>query len=175
MELNQNKRSLPSSTSPRLGFFIDLQRKMVAITKKHRSKVIDFFNHFATACRSRGRVSLKLIQRILGLQIWIGTVFRVSRQFLTSTCDVIRKCLGSRSKYFYPHRSRDLASRLRLDMMFWRRFVLQSPQISFDYILGRLPANKNQMFSDASTSVGMGGVLLFHEGPQREKGVDGIF
>ena len=35
--------------------------------------------------------------------------------------------------------------------------------------------NKSRLFSDACTSEGMGGVLLFHEGPRREKGVDGIF
>ena len=155
--MNWDKRSPPCSASPYLGFSIDLQHKLVAITKKQRIKVINFFDHFSGTCRSRGRILLKHIQSMLGLQIWIGTVFRVSLQFLTSTCDVIRGCLQSGSKFFHPRKSRKLSGRIRRDMMFWRRFVLHSPKISFQYVLGRLPVNKNRMFSDACSSVGMGG------------------
>ena len=50
-----------------------------------------------------------------------------------------------------------------------------SPQSSFDFLLGRLPVNKDQLFSDASGSFGMAGVLMFGEINRRKHAVDGLF
>ena len=69
LELNHEKRELPSSATRHLGFYIDLHHKMVTITTKHRRKVINFFDHFSATVRVKGRVSIKHIQKMLGLQI----------------------------------------------------------------------------------------------------------
>ena len=46
IELNNNKREPPRSSTRHLGFQIDLQHKMVSITMKHRVKVLTYFNRF---------------------------------------------------------------------------------------------------------------------------------
>ena len=50
-----------------------------------------------------------------------------------------------------------------------------TPQSSFNYLLGRLPANKYQLFSDACTSYGMAGVLLVKNAQNGVLDADGLF
>ena len=69
IELNHDKRKNPRSATRHLGFFIDLKHKMVAITIKHRRKVITYFNCVMLSIRRGGRISVKNIQKMLGLQI----------------------------------------------------------------------------------------------------------
>ena len=145
-----------------LGFYIDLHHKMASITAKHKRKILSFFNRVILCARSNGRIPVKDIQRMLGLQIWICTVFRVARQFLTSTCDVLRLANHAKlRKFFFPRKHPALTARLLFDLKFWRRFVTGNPQLSFDFILGRLPRNQCYLFSDASSSFGMAGVMMF--------------
>ena len=66
-------------------------------------------------------------------------------------------------------------SRLLIDLKFWRRFVVASPQSSFDFLLGRLPINNNRLFSDACTSYGMGGVVLLDITNNPSAVVEGFF
>ena len=79
IQLNRNKRELPSPNARHLGFLVDLKRKMVSVTLKHRRKIAVYFNNFLTAVRKGQRLSVRGIQRMLGVQIWISTVFRVVR------------------------------------------------------------------------------------------------
>ena len=102
-------------------------------------------------------------------------MFRVARQFLSSTCDVIRFCNAMNWKFFFPRKNRALAQRFLIDLQFWRRFVSNSPQSSFDFLLGRLPLNEDQLFSDASSSYGMAGVLMFAKFNKRKFKIDGLF
>ena len=116
IELNATKREPPRSTTRHLGFHIDLIKKIVTVTDKHRRKVIAFFDRFLLTVRKNGRIPIRDIQKLLGLQIWISTVFRVTRQFLTSICDILR--IAGRQKFFYPRQKRDLARRAVFDLKF---------------------------------------------------------
>ena len=148
---------------------------MVMITMKHHRKVIAFFDYFSSTLRKNGRIAIKKIQRMLGLMIWVSTVFRITRQFITSTCDIIRVANSSGMKFLFPRKEQALVARFLFDLKFWKRFVSNSPQSSFDFLLGRLPTNKHQLFSDASTSYGMAGVLMVKGDVERELGADGLF
>ena len=116
---------------------------------------------------------------MLGLQIWISTVFRITRQFLTSLCDVLRSVLGPNDEgpgwFFYPRKHKRLVNRVLFDLKFWRRFVQETLKASFDYLLNRLPRNESKMYSDASSRHGMGGVILFAGADKRLHRIDGIF
>ena len=79
-----DKRELSSSSTRHLGFVVDLKRKVVMVTQKHRRKITAYFKNFLVAARKNERLSVRGVQRTLGLKIWISTVFRVARQFLTS-------------------------------------------------------------------------------------------
>ena len=149
MELNDDKREEPRSSTRHLGFSVDLKRKMVAVTAKHRRKVVSFFDRFLLKIRGKGGLPVKAVQRMLGLQIWIGTVFRVARQFLTSICDLLRTA-GTR-RYLYPRKLSPLVARVVDDLTFWRRFVNPSLSVSFDFVLNRLPMNEDRLACDAST------------------------
>ena len=52
------------------------------------------------AARKNQRIAIKSIKKMLGLQIWISTVFREARQFLMSSCDSLR--ISLRGTHFYP-------------------------------------------------------------------------
>ena len=104
------------------------------------------------------------------------TVFRVTRQFLTSTCDVIRLTHSAAlKKFFFPRKHPALTARLLFDLKFWRRFVKGSPQLSFDFILGKLPRNDSYLSSDASSLFGMAGVVLFGNDNSTPVNLDGLF
>ena len=100
-------------------------------------------------------------------------VFPIGRQFLTSTCDILH--IAGTSSRFFPRKHTDLVARAIYDLKFWRRFIANSPTASFDFILGRLPVNTHYMASDASTSVGLAGVLFFGEACDAFPGIDGLF
>ena len=76
---------------------------------------------------------------------------------------------------FYARRDRELAKRLVFDLQFWRRFVSNSPKGSFSYFLDQLPVNSAELFSDASSSWGMSGVILFRGHDQAHAAADGLF
>ena len=69
IELYQGKREEPLNATRHLGFFVDLNKKVVAITDKHRRKMVGFFDRFLATVRSQGRLPVKCLQRMLGLQI----------------------------------------------------------------------------------------------------------
>ena len=173
IELNDQKRELPRVKTRHLGFVVDLQNKRLSITEKHKRKVLAFFSTFLVAIRKKGGIPLRSVQRLLGLQIWISTVFRVARQFLTSTCDIMRVAGGL--THFYPRKHKSLAKRVMFDISFWRRFVVGDPESSFSYFLGHLPVNNIILSSDASTAWGMSGVLRFVESHPDYGGFDGLF
>ena len=179
IELNDDKRELPRSSTRHLGFRIDLQAKFVMISRKHKSKILVFFNNFAKSARQGRRIRVRGMQRMLGLQIWISTIFRIARQFLTSLCDALRTVLHSHNgkprEFFRPNSHKRLVKRVLFDLKFWRRFVQKTPKISFDYLLDRLPRNDSTMYSDASSSHGMGGVLLFAQANRSLHRIEGIF
>ena len=52
-----------------LGFKVDLQGKVVLISKKHREKILEFFNSFVISAKKGRRIRVKNIQKMLGLQI----------------------------------------------------------------------------------------------------------
>ena len=52
-----------------LGFRVDLIRKVVLVTKKHRDRIHAFFAGFLVAVRKKQRIAVKRLQRMLGLQI----------------------------------------------------------------------------------------------------------
>ena len=156
-----------------LGFQVDLSEKVISVTTKHRRKIIAFFDRFLMTLRKTGRLLVKDVQRMLGLQIWISTVFRVARQFLTSICDLLRE-VGA-SIYFYPRRHRSLVARIIVDLKFWRRFVSCKPKSAFKFVLGHLPANGDKLASDASSGWGMAGVLIFGKNNPHYPGFGGLF
>ena len=53
--------------------------------------------------------------------------------------------------------------------------MTSSPTSSFDFFLGRLPVNEDHLYSDASGSYGMVGVLMFGVTNKRKHAVDGSF
>lgn len=175
IELNEDKREVPRSATRHLGFQIDLKHKMVSLTIKHRRKVVSFFDRLGCSIRTNGRIPVSSFQKMVGLQIWVSTVFRVTRQFITSTCDVLRKCNSLGWRFFFPRKEKKLVSRVLHDLKFWRRFVSHSPQSSMDFLLGNLPFNDKNLFSDASTSYGMAGVIMFRGINQEMGGVEGLF
>ena len=170
VELNQGKRVLPQSA---LGFFVDLNEKTIAVTGKHRVKIVKFFDKFLLILREKGRLLVRALQKMLGLQIWISTVFRIARQFLSSICELLRTA-GS-SPYIYPRQHKSLIARVIFDLKFWRRFVLSKPETPFGALLGQLPVNANELSSDAATSWGMAGVLVFDNESTRTDRVQGLF
>ena len=70
---------------------------------------------------------------------------------------------------------KSLAARVVYDLMFWRRFIINSPMASFDYILSRMPVNDIYLVSDAFPSFGMAGVLIFGKENPKFKGFNGLF
>ena len=143
------------------------------ITDKHRQRVESFFDKFMLAVRRRSSIPVKQLQKMLGLQIWISTVFRVARQFLTSICDIIR--VTQKSHFFRLQKYPELGPRAVKDLSFWRRLVKSRATMSFDYMLSRLPVNKSLLSSDASGSFGMAGVQLFNRPHPRHSGYSGLF
>ena len=95
------------------------------------------------------------------------------RQFLTSTCDIIR--VTGNAAFFYPRRFQALTARAIVDLKFWRRFITSSPPAEFDYILNRLPINHSTLSCDASTGFGMAGVLVFNKPNPDYGGLQGLF
>ena len=116
MELNFDKRDLVQTRTRHLGFHINLSKRVISVTTKHKRKIVAYFDRFLATMRRLGRLLVKDIQRMLGLQIWISTVFRVVRQFLTSTCDLLR--LVGAQTYFYPRKHTGLTSRIVFDLKF---------------------------------------------------------
>ena len=116
--MNEDKRESTRSTTRHLGFMIDLKLKVAKITAKHKGKILVFFDRFLLAVRKKGRILIKDIQKLLGVQIWISSVFRVARQFLTSICDIL-KSAHNRRKYFYPSKFPRLVNRAVHDLNFW--------------------------------------------------------
>ena len=149
------------------------------ITKKHKERILVFFDNFAISAKQGRRIKVKNMQKMLGLQIWISTVFRITRQFLTSLCDVLRFAYrpdgGDQGSYFFPRKHKPLVERVLFDLKFWRRFVQQTPKTSFDYLLDRLPRNDSRMYSDASSRYGMGGVIIFGNPGIGVHSVEGVF
>ena len=90
--------------------------KVVKVTEKHRRKITVYFDNFLAAVRKGQRLSFRGIQKMLGLQIWISSAFRVARQFLTSICDIL-KCSGEQD-YFIPRKHQVLAARAVRDLTF---------------------------------------------------------
>ena len=88
---------------------------------------------------------------------------------------MLRKCTSLKFRFLFPRKEKELVARLVVDLKFWRRFVLSSPQSSFNFLLGRLPANNNKLFSDARTSFRMGGVVLLGPANTRQQEIDGLF
>ena len=116
IQLNFEKRELPSSRTRHLGFNVDLARKVVLITEKHTRKILSFFDQFLAAVRRKQSISLKRLQKMLGLQIWISTAFRIARQFLTTICDIVR--VAGCSGYFRPRKFPALVRRMVKDLSF---------------------------------------------------------
>ena len=79
IELNNEKRESPRSKTRHLGFLINLKNKKLAVTNKHKRKVLAYFDNFLLVVRKQGGIRIRSIQRLLGLQIWISTIFRVAR------------------------------------------------------------------------------------------------
>ena len=151
---------------------------MVSITQKQKDKILGYFDQFLMCVRKMGRITTKTLQRMLGLQIWVSTVFRIARQFLTSTCDALRQSNRDPlriEKFFFPRKNPVLTARIVFDLKFWRRFVLSSPQSSFKSILGLLPKNRDRLFCDASSTHGMGGVLQFDARLASRQEIKGLF
>ena len=148
--MNNEKRELPRTRTRHLGFIVDLEHKRLSITDKHRRKITALFNLFIIKARKRGGIPIRSIQKLLGLQIWISTVFRVARQFLTSTCDILR--IAQNSSHFCPRKHQELTKRAVFDISFWRRFVNSDPELSFTYFLSRLPVNNSVLSIDASST-----------------------
>ena len=159
IELNEDKREPPCTATRHLGFGINLKDKVISVTEKHKRKVTGYFKSFLADIRRGRRIKVKPVQRMLGLQIWISTVFRVARQFLTSMCDILR--ITGAIGFFYPRKHPQLVGRAVRDLAFWRRFDMGTAEAGFNYLLDRLPVNRHRLSSDASTSFGMSGVLRF--------------
>ena len=116
IQLITDKRELPVSSTHHLGFVVDLERKVLMVMIKHRRKITGYFKNFLVAARKKERLSVKGVQKNLGAQIWISSVFRVARQFLTSICDIL-KCSGEQD-YFIPRKHQVLAARAVRDLTF---------------------------------------------------------
>ena len=114
--LNSHKREPCRTNTRHLGFQVDLEEKVASVTTKHCRKIVAFFNRTLMIIRKSGRIVVKDLQKMLGLQIWISTVFRVARQFLTSICDLMR-VVGDNT-YFYPKRHEKLVARVVFDLKF---------------------------------------------------------
>ena len=97
IELNNSKRELPASATRHLGFLIDLKRKAIMITQKNRRKITTYFDNFLVAARKKERLSVRGIQRMLGLQRWITIVFfRTQRTFSIGAMDTLMRTIGLR-------------------------------------------------------------------------------
>ena len=116
IELNHDKREKPRTATRHLGFFVDLDKKVVAVTGKHRVRIVKYFDKFLMTVRNQGRLSIRHLQKMIGLQIWISTVFRVALQFLTSTCDLLR--VAGSKPFVYPRKHRTLCARVVFDLKF---------------------------------------------------------
>ena len=177
MELNDDKRELPRAASRHLGFRVDLRCNFVLISRKHKGRILTFFDNFVISAKKGGRIRVRDMQKMLGLQIWISTAFRIARKFITSLCDTLRAVQkpgkAEPEVWFYPRKRKGLVSRVLFDLKFLRRFVLNRPVTSFYYLLGRLPRNDSRMYNDASSLHGMAGVLIFGESGRRV--TEGIF
>lgn len=157
--MNEDKREPVLTRTRHLGFCLDLTGKVLSVTEKHKRKIIAQFNRFLAVVRRRDRICIREVQRMLGLQIWISTVFTLARQFLTSVCDVIR--IVADNQFFYPRRHKALTSRVIFDLKFWRRFITSNPKSTFNAVLDRLPVNSSTLASDACGGWGMAGTLTF--------------
>ena len=69
IELNASKREPPRTSTRHLGFHIDLKSNIVTVTQKHQRKILVFFDRFLGVIRKRGRIPIREIHRMLGLQI----------------------------------------------------------------------------------------------------------
>ena len=99
-----------------MGFRINLREKVLIITQKHQQKITEFFDRFLRAARRKGSIPIRDIQKMLGLQISISTVFRVARQFLTSICDILRG--AGQKRFFHPRKQPQLVRRFIFDLKF---------------------------------------------------------
>ena len=59
IELNTEKRELASSKTRHLGFMVDLRRKLVMVTSKHRRKFVAFFDRFLMTVRTHGSICVR--------------------------------------------------------------------------------------------------------------------
>ena len=171
--MNHDKREPVLTATRHLGFSVDLSKNMLSVTKRHHRKIMAHFNRFLAIIRYQGRIRVREVQKMLGLQIWISTVFTVARQFLTSACDLLR--VTGDNRFFYPRLRKQLVARIIFDWKFWRRFVASDPKQSFESILGQLPDNTHILACDACTSWGMAGVVSFGGNLQEYPGLDGLF
>ena len=71
------------TASCHLDFKVDLDKTVAAATGRHRVMTVKILAS-SMSVRTNRRLVVKALQKMLGLQIWIGTVFKVARQFHTS-------------------------------------------------------------------------------------------
>ena len=116
------------------------------------------------------KLVLKEIQRYHGSLNWFGIVFRVTKQFLTSFCDAMS--IAQKEVLFFPRRHNVLTRDLIFDCRYLKSFIKEDPKVSFDFLLGKLKKNDFRLQSDAATSWGWGGVLLFNT---PRNGLNGLF
>ena len=69
IELNDDKRELPQTQTRHLGFRINLRSKILAITQRHKRKVVALFNNILALLRAGRGIPCRTVQRLLGLQI----------------------------------------------------------------------------------------------------------
>ena len=66
--LNDDKREPGMTRTRHLGFGVDLAEKMISLTCKHSRKIVAYFNRCLMIIRKKGRLPVKDVQRMLGLQ-----------------------------------------------------------------------------------------------------------
>ena len=125
--------------------------------------------------KANGRIRTRELQKILDLQIWISTVFRVLRQFLTTTCDALR--VSQARTFFYPRsrKHREFVIRLVFDLKYRHRINTKMAGASINFFWGRLLINEHWLSSGASGSFGMAGILHFGCEHCGYKGFAGLF
>ena len=64
MELNFDKRSLVQTGTRHLGFHINLSKRVISVTTKHKRKIVAYFDRFLATMRRLGRLLVKDIQNV---------------------------------------------------------------------------------------------------------------
>ena len=144
--MNPAKCLPPARSMNILGIIFNSKSRMCTLP----SKKIDKYSKRILLLRENKSCSIKDLEKIIGNLVFASWVIPFGRSFI------------SHISFFLPRKSK--RKKVTLDRYglaaceVWSVLLKQNRGLSFDFILGQLPKQKDEWFADASPAYGYGGV-----------------